>query len=107
FLNGTLLRRLAPETTLTVNLYARRTTTRNVSSNVNDDFDDAGEPQAFNDRTSIAQIAGGVAMQLALERDGIGGRHRVTLGASLDAGRVDFTQDSQPATFTAERGTVP
>jgi YVTN family beta-propeller protein len=83
FLNGTLLRRLAPETTLTVNLYARRTTTRNVSSNVNDDFDDAGEPQAFNDRTSIAQIAGGVAMQLALERDGIGGRHRVTLGASL------------------------
>ncbi|HEY8245271.1 MAG TPA: TonB-dependent receptor [Casimicrobiaceae bacterium] len=107
FLNGTLLRRLAPETTLTVNLYARRTTSRNVSSNVNDDFDDSEDPQAFNDRTSIVQNAGGAAVQLALERDGLGGRHRVTLGTSLDAGRVDFTQDSQPATFTAERGTVP
>jgi outer membrane receptor protein involved in Fe transport len=105
FLAGTLVQRLDAGT-LTTRLYWRRSEIRNTSSNVNDDYEGDDDPQAFNDQSTIDQNGGGAAVQFAFDREWAGARHLIALGASLDAGRVDFTQASQPATFTSDRGTV-
>ncbi|MEO8487594.1 MAG: TonB-dependent receptor [Betaproteobacteria bacterium] len=107
FVNATLVHRFDVRTAFSASLYGRRATMRNTSSNVNDDFEDGDDPQAFIDRSAVGQHGFGGAIQLALERHVAGMLHRVALGASLDAGRVDFTQDAQPATFTPERGAEP
>jgi outer membrane receptor protein involved in Fe transport len=80
------------------NAYWRRTLSDNLSSNVNDD-------EATNDRSSVAQTGYGVGLQLTLDRDWAGLRHRLVLGGSADIGTARFTQESQPAEFTATRGT--
>jgi len=106
FLNDALL--------LGGNAYYRRYRTSNFSSNVNDDYGeidpDTGLPQtneALNDRTTIDQSSYGIGVQITTREKVRGFAHQLSVGVSGDFGRTRFTQQSQPANFSADRGTVP
>jgi outer membrane receptor protein involved in Fe transport len=92
--------------------YYRRFHNRNFASNVNDGFGDVDENdgsvdtiQAFNDTAFIAQHSAGASGQATLDTQVFGRRNALALGASLDVGHTAYRQDSQPAGFTADRGT--
>ncbi len=89
------------------NLYYRKYTTRNFNSNVNGNFDPVADPvQATNDVAAIDQDSYGAGAQLTLLGK-LGARdNQFVLGASGDFGHARFTQDSQEAVFTTDRGTV-
>ena len=94
--------------------YLRRYRNKNTSSNVNDDFGavdpDSGDVdgvQALNDRSAIDQTSYGGALQLTLTQPLAGRPNQFVIGVSADAGNARFTQESQPASFDASRGTVP
>ena len=87
------------------NLYSRNYKTRNVSSNVNDDFDDNGI-QATNDASDIDQDGYGGGVQLVLTNEVNGRKNQLTLGTTRDIATARFTQHSQDAQFTADRNTV-
>ncbi len=95
------------------NVYYRRYETHAFSSNVNDNFGevDAGtglvdDVQATNDTSVIDQDGYGAGAQLVLTGEPAGLRNQLTLGASADLGHARFTQHSQDAQFTPDRGTV-
>jgi iron complex outermembrane receptor protein len=89
------------------NTYYRRYKSRNFSSNVNDGYDPVLDPvEAFNDVAEIDQTGYGFGLQLTLTGRLAGHDNQFALGASGDFGRVGFTQDSQEAAFTGDRGTV-
>jgi outer membrane receptor protein involved in Fe transport len=101
------------------NVYFRRYTNKNFSSNVNDDCQDptiapgacaggvaSGEPQAFNDRSRIETNGYGGSLQLSLLGDVIGKKNNFTLGGSADIGRTNFRQTEEEADFTTDRGTI-
>jgi iron complex outermembrane receptor protein len=95
------------------NVYYRKYKTRNFSSNVNDNFGEidpgSGETddvQATNDTSLIDQDSYGAGVQLVLTGEPGGRKNQLTLGASADLGRARFSQDSQDAQFTDDRGTV-
>ncbi|HEU4627382.1 MAG TPA: TonB-dependent receptor [Steroidobacteraceae bacterium] len=87
------------------NVYYRKYKTRNVSSNVNDEFDDDGV-QATNDASDIDQDSYGAGLQLVLTSTPGGHKNQLTLGATADLAQARFTQSSQEALFTAERNTI-
>jgi len=94
------------------NVYYRRYRNANFSSNVNDDYgvpDGDGVPAqnpATNDRATIDQTSWGAGLQLtATARSGTVA-HQIVGGVTGDFGRTQFTQQSQPADFTADRATV-
>ena len=95
------------------NAYLRRYRNKNTSSNVNADFGnvdpdtgDVDDVPALNDRSTIDQTSYGGALQLTLSQPLAGRANQLVLGASADAGEARFTQESQPASFDASRGTV-
>ena len=89
------------------NLYYRKYKNENLSSNVNDDFDPLTNPvEATNDRSVIDQDSYGLGLQLSVLADLAQRENRFSVGASGDFGKARFTQDSQQAVFTTERGTV-
>jgi iron complex outermembrane recepter protein len=89
------------------NLYYRKYKNENTSSNVNGDFDPVANPvEATNDRSVIDQSGYGLGLQLTLLGDLAKLENRFSLGASADIGKTRFTQDSQTAVFTADRGTA-
>jgi iron complex outermembrane recepter protein len=98
FLNGNAL--------LGGNLYYRDYETRNVSSNVNDEFEDEADVQATNDASDIDQKSYGGGVQLVLTQGTGARKNQLTLGASADIARARFTQNSQDAQFTEDRGAV-
>ena len=105
---------LSNETVLGGNVYLRRFRNNNVSSNVNDGFGEVDpstgavdDVQALNDRSRIDQTSYGASAQLTFTAPLLNHRNQFVVGASADAGRALFTQDSQPAAFDASRGTVP
>ncbi len=90
---------------ISADAYVRRLTNDNLSSNVNDEFDDDGV-QAINDAAQIRQTNRGAAVQLTHTGDWAGRSNKVSLGASVDQGRARFTRTAQEAAFNADRGTV-
>jgi len=89
------------------NLYYRKYQNDNFSSNVNGDFDLATNPlQATNDRALIDQDSYGLGLQLTLFGQLAHCKNQLSLGASGDFGKARFSQESQQASFTTERGTV-
>ena len=93
--------------------YVRSYRNDNYSSNVNDDFGTvdrltglASTNEATNDRSAIDQKSWGVGAQLTLQRILAGHGNQFVIGASIDGGSTRFRQQSQPATFAADRGTV-
>lgn len=96
------------------NAYLRRYKNNNVSSNVNDNFGEVDpvtgavdDVQALNDRSNLDQTSYGASGQLTVTTPLVGHKNQFVVGASADAGRARFKQDSQPANFDAVRGTVP
>jgi iron complex outermembrane recepter protein len=87
------------------NVYYRDYQTRNVSSNVNDEFDDDGI-QATNDAADIDQDSYGGGVQLVLTGEPWGRKNQLTFGITADIAAARFTQNSQPAEFTEERNTI-
>jgi iron complex outermembrane recepter protein len=87
------------------NLYYRNYKTRNISSNVNNDFDEDGI-QATNDSSDIDQDGYGAGVQLVLTGQPAGRKNRLTLGVTGDFASDRFTQSSQDAQFTPDRNTV-
>jgi outer membrane receptor protein involved in Fe transport len=87
------------------NLYYRHYRTGNISSNVNDDFDDDGI-QATNDASDIDQNGYGGGLQLVLTSRPMGRKNQLTLGATGDVASARFTQTSQDAEFTPDRDAV-
>jgi outer membrane receptor protein involved in Fe transport len=88
-------------------LYYRHSKTENVSSNVNGHFDPATNPvEATNDRSVIDQESYGLGLQLTMLGHVAERENRFSLGASGDFGKARFTQDSQQAAFTSDRGTI-
>ncbi|WP_188689278.1 TonB-dependent receptor [Silvimonas amylolytica] len=106
FINDTL--------TLDGNVYYRKYHNENVSSNVNNDFGeidpDTGLPNtipANNTRSLIDQEGYGGTLQLTAKGHLAGQPNQLVLGGSADIGRAPFSQFSQDATFTDDRGTIP
>lgn len=87
------------------NVYYRNYQTRNVSSNVNDEFADDGI-QATNDTAAIDQNSYGGGAQLVLTSGSGHRKNQLMLGVTTDIARARFTQHSQEAEFTEERDTV-
>jgi len=96
---------LSEEVLLGGNAYYRRYRTRNVSSNVNDEFEDDGI-QATNDASDIDQDSYGGGVQLVLSNAPGGRDNQLTLGATADIADARFTQNSQEAEFTNDRNAV-
>ncbi len=90
---------------LSGNGYVRRFRNRNLSSNVNDAFASGNPVPAFNDAARIDQTSAGAGLQLSRQGTLAGLDNRIALGASVDYGSARFGRDSQPAVFTADRGT--
>jgi outer membrane receptor protein involved in Fe transport len=88
------------------NAYYRQYKSTNFSSNVNAQFDADNPLQATNERAVIDQDSYGGGLQLTLLDDLFGRQNQFVFGGSIDAGRTRFTQESQEAVFTADRGTV-
>ncbi|MCX7163336.1 MAG: TonB-dependent receptor [Rhodocyclales bacterium] len=89
------------------NLYYRKYRNDNFSSNVNGNFDPVLDPvQATNDRSTIDQDSYGLGLQLTVLGQIAQRENRFTFGTSADLGKARFSQDSQQAAFTAQRGTV-
>ena len=95
------------------NAYYRHYRNDNVSSNVNNDYGSVdpvtGMPQtneATNDQSNIDQTSWGLGLQLTFVGALAGRRNQLILGASGDFGNTGFTQQSQTATFTADRDTI-
>jgi outer membrane receptor protein involved in Fe transport len=88
------------------NAYYRRYKSTNFASNVNGDFSEDDPLQATNERAFIDQRGYGGGLQMTLLNDVFGRKNQFVLGGSIDIGHTDFVQDSQPAAFTPDRGTV-
>lgn len=95
------------------NVYYRRFRNTNVSSNVNGDYGTADPDTgivatnpATNDRATIDAASFGGAIQWTLRARLAGHAHQLAVGASVNGGITHFVQAAQPATFTADRGTV-
>jgi outer membrane receptor protein involved in Fe transport len=89
------------------NLYYRETKTSVSNSNVNDDCATGSCTfAAVNNRTTIDQDRLGASLQYTRLAP-IGGRkNQLTIGGNLDSAHTQFTGESQPADFTADRGTA-
>ena len=108
FLTAKGSRFLSDDVILGGNAYYRKYRNDNFSSNVNTAFDvnDPQSPQASNDRSVIDQDSYGFGVQLTLLGRLAGWENQFSLGATGDFGKARFTQDSQNAQFTADRGTI-
>jgi iron complex outermembrane recepter protein len=103
---------LSPAWLLTGNAYARRFVNRNFSSNTRDhggdDNGDGSAPvQATNEQSTITQNQAGLGLQLVHSTRWFAQAHRLALGLGIDDGRARYALVSQPAAFTADRGTTP
>ncbi|MDQ6916368.1 MAG: TonB-dependent receptor plug domain-containing protein, partial [Pseudomonadota bacterium] len=95
------------------NVYHRRYRNDNVSSNVNNGYGvldpvtgQAQLNQATNDRSQIDQRSWGAGLQLTSQASIASHVNQFVMGISVDAGDTRFTQQSQPAMFTADRATI-
>ena len=92
------------------NVYYRESKTLSFNSNVSDDFKNTMPVGPMNMPASNVfsdndQIGYGGAVQLTLLGNLINHKNQFTTGASIDHGSSEFTQMSQEANLTADRGT--
>jgi len=92
---------------LFANLYYRETKTRVFNSNVNDDCASGScDFTAVNNLTTIDQDRVGASLQYTRLAPVGGRKNQLTIGGNFDSARTRFTSESQPADFTADRGTT-
>ena len=101
-------------TLLSGNLYVRSFRNGNLSSNVNGQYGmpdpDTGSVQrneANNIHSVLSQRSAGGTVQLTLGSPIGGLGNSLVVGASVDSGRISFTQQEVAANFTPDRGTTP
>lgn len=91
---------------LTTTVYHRRTRTRTLNGDANDEFEDgpfdgvSDEESGALNRTRTKQSGSGLAAQWNLAR----GKHQLALGASFDVASARFMQSSQLGRLNASRG---
>ncbi|SPB18475.1 TonB-dependent receptor [Caballeronia novacaledonica] len=100
-----------PNIQLSGNVYYRHYRNKNVSSNVNDDFDPDGDDpdeltQAFNDQSVIVTDSYGASLQLTLLNKLFGRDNQLIIGAAGDFANSHFSQAEQPAEFEENRATI-
>ncbi|MDR5856011.1 TonB-dependent receptor [Caballeronia sp. LZ062] len=94
------------------NVYYRHYRNKNISSNVNDDYDpgtgggDIDLVQATNQQSVILTDSYGASLQLTLLNKLFGKDNQLILGAAGDFANTHFTQATQPAEFTDTRATI-
>jgi iron complex outermembrane recepter protein len=89
------------------NIYLRKLKSDTFSSNLNADYDGTtATEQAFNDTHVVDQTGYGTAIQYTSLVPIADYKNQLVVGVSVDSGRSDFSQASQPAIFTADRGTL-
>jgi outer membrane receptor protein involved in Fe transport len=92
---------------LFANLYYRETKTRLFNSNVNDDCaSGACAFNAVNNLANIDQDRVGATLQYTRLARLAGRKNQLTIGGNVDSARTSFSGESQPADFTADRGTA-
>jgi iron complex outermembrane recepter protein len=94
------------------NLYYRNLRSKNFNTNVNDAFDptlpaEPGNTEGQNVQTDVSTQAWGFALQYSYLGNLAAVPNQLTIGASLDAGRTDFTQSDQEANFASDRSSIP
>ena len=102
FLNLKAGRHLSDTLLLEGNVYYRKLKTDVLNSNVNGDFDTGQPPGPGNQPTGnainqIDQYRPGGSLQLTSLAEWAGHKNQLTLGASYDHGRTEFTQLDQEA----------
>ncbi|UCV12803.1 TonB-dependent receptor [Dechloromonas denitrificans] len=91
---------------LSGNVYHRRSTTRTLNGDVNDEFEDgvfdgvSNQESGANNRTRTRQQGSGLGVQWNLNS----ARHQLTLGTSFDYARMNFRQTQQLGLIDATRG---
>lgn len=98
----------SPDLLFAGSVYLRDLRHRNLSSNVNDDFDPLaaagpGNAPGSNTRSQVDQRAYGLSLQASFDHAGERFRNRFTAGLTRDAGRALFVQDEQEAMYGAGR----
>jgi outer membrane receptor protein involved in Fe transport len=93
-------------------LYYRGFKSKNLSTNVNDDFDaddpiEPGNTQGQNVQIDVDSRGWGFATQYSYLGNLGTLPNQLTVGVSLDSGRTDFTQSQQEANFAPDRSNIP
>src|SRR5215831_18289516 len=112
FVNLVGRRYFSGQQVLEAGAYSRSLKSRTFRTNVNDDFDPAqpiapGNTQGQNIQDDVTTSSWGVGLQYSYLGDAGAMKNRVTLGASVDAGRTDFSESRQDANFAADRSNIP
>src|SRR5262245_2043338 len=94
------------------NLNYRNLPQQNFSTNVNDNFDptlpaDPGNTEGQNVQIQANTQGWGFALQYSYLANLGALPNQLTIGASLDAGRTNFTQSDQEANFASDRSNIP
>ncbi len=92
--------------------YYRGFRSTNFSTNVNSGFDPTqpvapGNTQGQNVAAAVDTASYGFGLQYSYLGNLGTLKNRLTLGASFDAGRTDFTESAQAANFAADRSNIP
>src|SRR5262245_32694214 len=111
FVNLVGKRYFSAQQVLEAGAYSRSLKSSTFSTNVNDDFDPAlpiapGNTQGQNIQDDVATSSWGVGLQYSYLGDAGAMKNRLTLGASIDAGRTDFSENRQEANFAADRSSI-
>ncbi|KON80330.2 TonB-dependent receptor [Azoarcus sp. PA01] len=83
--------------------YVRRTHTRTLNGDLEDDFESGDDENGALNRTATRQNAAGVALQGSR----VAGAHQFALGVSHDRGRSNFRQSEQEGELDDSRGVEP
>jgi outer membrane receptor protein involved in Fe transport len=86
------------------NLYLRRLSSENLTSDTNSDPELAN--QGVNTLGTAEQLGWGGGAQYSGEFGSTGNRHELALGLGVDMGSIDYQQLIQPANFDSQRGST-
>jgi outer membrane receptor protein involved in Fe transport len=111
FVNLVGKRYLSAQHVLEVGAYGRSLKSRTFSTNVNDDFDPAqpiapGNSQGQNIQDDVATSSWGAGLQYSYLGDAGAMKNRLTLGAGIDTGSTDFSENRQESNFAADRSSI-
>lgn len=94
---------LTDEQRLSLILYQRKNRTRTVNGDINDDFDDPGDPNAVERRTRTQQRSRGATLQWSRLKS----ENQTAAGVSYDRATSRFMQTEAEGNLDDGRGVVP
>ncbi|HET7160320.1 MAG TPA: TonB-dependent receptor, partial [Burkholderiales bacterium] len=84
-------------------VYLRRSHSRTLNGDVNDDYLNAGDPAGVENRTRTRQRGEGAALQWSRA----GARYQANTGVTYDRSRSTFVQTESEGSFDATRAVIP